>query len=206
MKQAKVLNEKEFKRVMAVAGAGRYGERNQLALMLSHFAGLRVGEIAHLKIGDVTGPVREGSGVNVLDQIYLNPSYTKGGYGRTVMLNAKLVKAIKNYLTGLSALSEPLSTRRREQLLGRNAPLIASQRRQHFTANSLCQLFGKLFAEAGIVGASSHSGRRHFITRLAHAGISPKVIMELAGHRQLTTTQRYIDVSEQMKREAVEVL
>jgi integrase/recombinase XerD len=32
------------------------------------------------------------------------------------------------------------------------------------------------------------------------------VIMELAGHKQLTTTQRYIDVTEEQKRNAVEVL
>ena len=30
--------------------------------------------------------------------------------------------------------------------------------------------------------------------------------MELAGHKQLTTTQRYIDVSDEQKRSAVEVL
>ena len=43
MKQARVLDEKELKRALAVAGTGRYGARNQLMLMLSHFAGLRVG-------------------------------------------------------------------------------------------------------------------------------------------------------------------
>ncbi len=30
--------------------------------------------------------------------------------------------------------------------------------------------------------------------------------MELAGHKQLTTTQRYIDVTDEQKRNAVEVL
>jgi integrase/recombinase XerD len=41
---------------------------------------------------------------------------------------------------------------------------------------------------------------------MAHSGVSPKVIMELAGHKQLTTTQRYIDVTDEQKRNAVEVL
>nr|WP_246685266.1 site-specific integrase [Methylobacterium sp. WL103] len=49
-------------------------------------------------------------------------------------------------------------------------------------------------------GDSSHSGRRWFITRLAHAGISPKAIMMLAGHRHPSTTQRYIDVKDEMTR------
>lgn len=64
----------------------------------------------------------------------------------------------------------------------------------------------RVFHAAGIEDASLHSGRRWFITKLAHSGISPKVIMELAGHKQLTTTQRYIDVTDEQKRNAVEVL
>ena len=71
---------------------------------------------------------------------------------------------------------------------------------------TLCQLFGDLYRRAGIDGASSHSGRRGFITKLAHSGISAKVIMELAGHKHLTTTQRYIEVNDEMKRAAVEIL
>ena len=70
----------------------------------------------------------------------------------------------------------------------------------------MVQAFTRVFNAAGIEYASSHSGRRWFITRMAHAGISPKVIMELAGHKQLKTTQRYIDVSDEQKRCAVEVL
>jgi len=51
---------------------------------------------------------------------------------------------------------------------------------------------------AGLDGSTSHSGRRWFITRLAHSDASPKVIMTLAGHRNLTTTQRNIDVRDEM--------
>ena len=85
-------------------------------------------------------------------------------------------------------------------------PVIQSQRGGAFSGNSLVQAFTRIFHAAGIDDASSHSGRRWFITKLAHSGISPKVIMELAGHKQLTTTQRYIDVTDEQKRNAVEVL
>jgi len=67
-------------------------------------------------------------------------------------------------------------------------------------------LFARLYALAGIDGASSHSGRRWFITRLAHSGVSAKVIMTLAGHRHLSTTQRYIEVNDEMMRAAVAIL
>ena len=53
MKQAKVLTEAEQKRLLAVIANERHSERNRLAVMLSHLAGLRVGEIASLRISDV---------------------------------------------------------------------------------------------------------------------------------------------------------
>ena len=62
------------------------------------------------------------------------------------------------------------------------------------------------YTQAGVDGGSSHSGRRWFITRLAHAGISPKAIMMFAGLRPHSTTQRYIDMNDEMMRAAVEIL
>lgn len=65
---------------------------------------------------------------------------------------------------------------------------------------------GRLYRDAGIDGATSHGGRSWFIARLAHSGVSPKVIMTLAGHCGLATTQRDIDVNDEMMNWAVEVL
>ena len=48
MKQAKVLTAAEMKRMLAVIASRRHAERNRLAVMFSHLAGLRVGEIAGL--------------------------------------------------------------------------------------------------------------------------------------------------------------
>jgi integrase/recombinase XerD len=189
MKQARVLTDAEMKRVLAVVAAGRHAGRNRLALMLSHLVGLRVGEIAALTIGDVL----DGRG-EVRDQLRLNPSQTKGAVSRTVFVNKRLQREIGRYLRGLTWLTRP------------SDPLLRSQKGKAFSANSLCQLFAVLYERAGIDGASSHSGRRGFITKLAHGGISAKVIMELVGHKHLGTTQRYIEVNDAMKRAAVEIL
>ena len=59
---------------------------------------------------------------------------------------------------------------------------------------------------AGIDGAGSHSGRRQFVTQLADRGINARLVQVLAGHKHLSTTQRYIDVNENALRNAVELL
>ena len=63
--------------------------------------------------------------------------------------------------------------------------------------NSIVNWFVSLFAELGITGCSSHSGRRSFITVAARnvhkAGCSLRDVQLLAGHRSIETTQRYID-------------
>ena len=53
MKQAKVLNDQEVKRVLAVIGQSRHADRNRMAFMVSMLAGLRAREIASLTIGSV---------------------------------------------------------------------------------------------------------------------------------------------------------
>lgn len=51
----------------------------------------------------------------------------------------------------------------------------------------------QLYVEAGIPRASSHSGRRTFITGLAERGIDLKAISVLAGHSNIRTTAMYVD-------------
>ncbi|MCK2056239.1 site-specific integrase [Methylobacterium sp. 37f] len=189
MKQARVPTEAEFRRLAAVVSQGKYGPRNRIALMLSYLAGLRVGEIASLRWNDLLdceGKVRE--------QLRLSAAVTKGGHARVVFMNGRLRKEVEQYRGSLAQPPAPLQ------------PVLITQKRSAFSANTLCQLMKGWYNLAGLDGGSSHSGRRWFITKLAHAGISPKAIMMLAGHRHLSTTQRYIDVNDEMMRSAVEIL
>ena len=70
----------------------------------------------------------------------------------------------------------------------------------------MAQLFLNIYRAAGFEGASSHSERRTFITELASKGVSVRVLAELAGHNQLQTSRRYIDVTPQQRSAAVELL
>lgn len=188
MKQAKVLNDVELKRLLAVVAQRKHAARDRAAVMLSFYAGMRVGEIAALTMGDVLN----AQGL-VRDQIRLRAEITKGRHARVVFPNAKLRLELQRYVDDMPAAR-----------LAPAAPLLLTQKRTSFSANTLCQLFADLYRTAGIDGASSHSGRRWFITRLAHSAVSPKVIMTLAGHKSLATTQRYIEVNDELMRAAVE--
>ncbi len=188
MKQAKVLSKSDIYRVIAVIDAGNHSARNKIAFYCTHLAGMRAKEVAALTVGDVYA-----SDGTVRDQLVLNSLQTKGAKARTVMLNRKLRKLLRDYYNYLP---------RRDA----GFPLIYSQKSyKHFSPNSLRQLFSRVYGAAGVRGATSHSGRRGFITKLASKGISARVLMELAGHKHLSTTQRYIDVNDQLLKEAVEL-
>jgi integrase/recombinase XerD len=139
--------------------------------MLSYLAGLRVGEITALRWGDLL----DGEG-RVREQPRLSAAVTKGGHARVVFMNARLRREIEQFRSTLPALPAALQ------------PVLITQKRTASSANTLCQLMRSWYDDAGLDGGSSHSGWRWFITRLAHAGISPKAIMMLAGHRHLSTT------------------
>ncbi len=184
MGQARTLTDQEFEFLLNRIQQRPHAGRNSLILKMLHGAGLRVGEVAALKIADVVGA--DGK---IRDQIILQPHQTKGRHQRTVWLNEKLKIELQGYIGAAE----------------RSGYLFRSQKRNHFTANTLQAVVTSLYRKAGLLGCSSHSGRRSFITKLASAGVSARVLQELAGHRNLTTTQRYIDVTDAMKRQAVEL-
>lgn len=148
---------------------------------------MRVAEISSLKVTDVLNRDR-----SVKDSINLRPEQTKGSSPRTVHLPKKLQEELAVYVKRVA--------------LCREDPLIPSQKsRSGFNPNSLCSTVKHWYNLAGIDNGSSHSGRRSFLTKLASLGVSARVLQELAGHRNLATTQRYIDVNDEMKKVAVEL-
>ena len=77
MKQAKVLNEIEIRKLIKVCELTRYAERNRLIVMLSFLSGMRAVEIANLRVSNVISDTNE-----VLDLIVLNKEQTKGNKRR----------------------------------------------------------------------------------------------------------------------------
>ena len=188
MTQAKTLTPAEIAHALAYVAQRGFALRNRVMLLTGLWSGMRVGEIASLRVGDV----RNGDGT-IRAEVRLTPEQTKGRHARTVFLPEKLRMEIASYLALRGAVKA-------------EHPLFITAGRRAFSANVLAQHFHYLFKRAGIAGASSHSMRRTFITNLASRGIGVRVLASLAGHRSISVTQRYIDVNDDMLRKAVELV
>ena len=189
-KQAKTLNTEELRRVLDYTATRKHSTRNRALVLMSFYSGCRVGELSSLTYADVVDD--EGK---VRDEIRLKAENTKTKEARIVFVNAKLKKELQQYANVYKPLDSKLK-------------FFYSQKRNSngYNANTLTQFFHYLYKRAGVFGASSHSGRRTFITNLANKGVSVRLLASLAGHRNISTTQAYIDVNDDMKRKAVELV
>ena len=67
-------------------------------------------------------------------------------------------------------------------------------------------MFHYWYKHCSIDGGSSHSGRRGFITNLANKGVAIHVLKELAGHKSISVTEKYISKNPTVLRASVELL
>lgn len=189
-KQAKTLTQQELRRALDYVATRRHAARNRAMLLTMYLAGLRVGECAALRYENILD--KDGA---IVAEIRLSAEQTKGKHARVVFVSERLRKELQAYVRAVPYKNV-------------TDKLFYTQKKggDGFTANTLCQYFHYLFKRCGIEGASSHSPRRTFITNLADKGVSVRVLQSLAGHRNISTTQAYIDVNDAMKRKAVELV
>lgn len=191
-KRAQVLTEDDQSRALVIIGGlSRYPERDAAMFALSHFAGLRVGEIAQLDLEDILDAEDRLREVVTLTR-------TKGGRKRELFLVAPaLVAALNNHIAKISPVA------RNAVRAGTNRhPLFLTKNRKPFSSVTASQLFRRFYREwTSMPGASGHSGRRGFITQLANQGFNLKHIAVLAGHRSVSTTAIYVESNPHLLRE-----
>jgi len=111
---------------------------------------------------------------------------TKGEKQRHVYVtNKKVASALQEYADDLQ--------RNENDAFNRKGYLFKTQRGNRFQPDVLQKWFRKLYDKTGLVGASSHSGRRTFITRLIEHGADIKAVSRLAGHADIATTSEYVE-------------
>ena len=199
MSQARVLTERELRKVLNFCNTQPHATRNRTMLLCTHMAGMRVGEVAALTVSDVLA--MDGT---VKEEIALSAQQTKGNKARTVLVPKKLRDELTCYLQQRYGIANLLAITQTDT----QRALFPTQKnpKRGFTANTLCQLFHKIYKDSQMYGATSHSGRRTFITKLADKGVGVRVLMALAGHKSIATTQRYIELNPTIMKAAVELI
>jgi integrase/recombinase XerD len=192
-KQAKILADRQVRAVLTELDTRRYPLRDRVMFMLSLKAGLRAKEIA----GVAWGMVIDAEG-EIADAIGLENRVAKGKSGRVIPMHPDLKAA-------LVALLRERGDRARSDL-----PVIHSERDRGLSPGAVAVWFHRLYASLGMIGCSSHSGRRTFITRAARkigeVGGSLRDIQALAGHASLGTTARYIETDHEAQRKIVALI
>lgn len=185
---ARVLERDDVRRLLEYTNRTRHPERNAVIVLLSFKAGLRACEISGLTWPMVLKPSRRFA-----EHITVSKHIAKCGSGRRIPLHPDLLAALRRY--------HRISGRPEE------GPLIRSERGDHMTPRSVVNWFHRLYGALDLGGCSSHSGRRTFITRsarlISRIGGSLRDVQELAGHRALTTTERYIEGDRDAQRKLI---
>jgi integrase len=195
-KQSKILSDKQIKTMLLHLSTTRMGLRNQLIFLLSAKSGLRAKEVSQLKWSMVVNS--EGT---VSNAIHLTDVASKGKSGRVIPLN----KDVKGLLIRLFD-----NESKRHDYDVNSSFVIRTERSKSTSAQSVVNMFANWYKDLGFVGCSSHSGRRTFITNLSKkiglVGGTLRDVQSLAGHSNLQTTQRYIEVDTDCQRKLVDLV
>jgi integrase len=126
---------------------------------------------------------------------------SKGKSGRVVPLNKQLHANLVRMLS--------LAKGQRGFAL-ESAYVITTERSDHTSAQAVVNMFKRWYHDLGLLGCSSHSGRRTFITNAARqistVGGSIRDVQMLAGHSSLAVTQRYIEGDSEARKKIVDLI
>jgi len=156
--------------------AAAMGWRSELVVLLGGTAGLRLGEITALEWGDIdlTKPQLTVQRSEWHGQV----TAPKSGRVRHVGLTRRLAEAL----------------RRHRHL--RNSRVLSDDDGDPLTPKVVSDLVRRAAKEAGLANRGVHVLRHTFCSHLAMRGAPVRSIQELAGHREIGTTQRYMHLSQ----------
>jgi integrase/recombinase XerC len=152
------------------------GKRDRAMLETMYSTGIRVSELVGLDVGDVdfSGKVIRVTG--------------KGNVERIVPIGKKSLDCIRDYRNSLDIAKKGDASHRGALFLNRN--------QGRLTTRSVARILDRCAREAGLtMPVGPHDLRHTFATHMLDAGLDLRMVQELLGHRQLSTTQKYTHVS-----------
>ena len=195
MKGTRPLDNDEIRRVSA-AFTGIFATRNRGLFMLGVSTGGRISELLSLTISDVYQNKKP------VGDLLFKKSIVKGGeVSRRVPVNADGKKTINELVTW---------HRRHYGSIASKRPLFPSRHKSgtvpmhRQTAHAILKT---AFMEAGLNGhIATHSLRKSFAQRLYDKTGDIYLVQELLGHRNISTTQKYLGVNYADAKAAVEAI
>jgi integrase len=195
-KQAKILSKKQIDQLIWYVGTLRHPLRNEVIVMLSTRAGLRAKEIASLTWSMIT----DADG-DIASSIHLTDKASKASGGRIIPLNMQLRLKLADLLE---------QERQHHRFDVTTSHVIRTERSDKTSPQAIVNMFGSWFDDTGLIGCSSHSGRRTFITnaarKISSVGGSLRDVQMLAGHSSLAVTQRYIEGDGEAMTKVVDII
>lgn len=215
-KRAKTITKEQFDFLLGeIKEHSEHPLRDEVALRLSFYAGLRACEIANLRwdnnILDARG--------NVRDVIHITDDVAKRSVERTIPTEETLRDLLKqlrrerpadehvfyalhNNVVPMVEKRDSIGRIIYHKVDGKRVPVM--ERDPKFvegkvSPNGVVQFFKRMYAKVQFEGCSSHSGRRTFVTARARLANLRQCSIEdvriLAGHKSLATTAAYIEPS-----------
>jgi len=195
--KAKTINDEQLDRLLdGIAATSKYPERDLVMMLLSFKAGLRACEIAGLTWRNVTDAVGD-----ITDVIEIPATIAKYGRARAITMHPLVREALVLWrevygrqMVGRAVIQPARVPTSRDPILisiGRGPQVGLS-------SNALQKAMKLLFQRHGF-DATSHSGRRTLLTKLARMtgdfDCSLFDVQEVAGHASVRTTQAYVELS-----------
>ena len=195
MKGTRPLDNDEIRQVSACF-TGTFEERNRGLFMLSVSTGGRISELLSLKISDVYQNRR------AVTDLLFDKSIVKGGeVSRAVLVNADGRRAIDDLIAW---------HREHYRNTDESRPLFPSRHKSGTVSmhrQTAHDILKKAFIAAGLNGKlATHSLRKSFAQRLYDKTGDIYMVQELLGHRNISTTQKYLGVNYADAKAAVELI
>lgn len=160
-----ILSRDEIMRVIDTT----QNRKHKLVIALAYSAGLRVSEVANIKICDVN-----------IEKLSLHVKQAKGNRDRITVFSEKLRADILRFASGRNP----------------GEYLFESDRGGKLTTRTLQKVFENALVRADIFNnATFHSLRHSFATHLIENGVNLRYVQELLGHSSIKTTQLYTQVA-----------
>jgi len=160
-----VLSPREVEQLLACA----VKLRDRCLLMTAYSAGLRVGELVHLKLSDIHA-----------ERMMIRVEQGKGKKDRYTILSQRLLAELKRYKQTYQPVSWVFFGK------NRNCPLDISAAQK---------VYNLAKQKSGVEkGKGIHTLRHCFATHLLESGVDLVTIKTLLGHNSLQSTQRYLQI------------